>query len=212
MSEDFREIDEMTNEVIVEDKDVNVTVEDDDDDYELVCMICHRPESKAGKILTMPGNLNICTDCMQKMFNTAEQFGLPEMDGFPGFVTKMEIPIQQIFIQNGEAEYRSKVAELMKLSNVAGIIGTDADSYIIGEEARRAGRKDIISAGFDLNSESSALMRDGYFKIILDQNPEQQAFQALDNVCRHLLYQTKVKNIYTDVIIVTSEVLRYKEK
>lgn len=96
MSEDFREIDEMTNEVIVEDKDVNVTVEDDDDDYELVCMICHRPESKAGKILTMPGNLNICTDCMQKMFNTAEQFGLPEMDGFPGFVTKMEIPIQQM--------------------------------------------------------------------------------------------------------------------
>jgi len=96
MSEDFREIDEMTNEVIVEDKDVNVTVEDDDDDYEQVCVICHRPESKAGKILTMPGNLNICTDCMQKMFNTAEQFGLPEMDGFPGFVTKMEIPIQQM--------------------------------------------------------------------------------------------------------------------
>ena len=144
----------------------------------------------------------------------SEMQTLERVRGVIEYMTEIhpEIPIQQIFIQNGEAEYRSKVAELMKLSNVAGIIGTDADSYIIGEEARRAGRKDIISAGFDLNSESSALMRDGYFKIILDQNPEQQAFQALDNVCRHLLYQTKVKNIYTDVIIVTSEVLRYKEK
>ncbi len=99
MSEDFREIDEMTNEVIVEDKEPNVTVEDADDEYEQVCMVCHRPESKAGKILTMPGNLNICTDCMQKMFNTAEQFGVPDMggmSGFPGFMTTMEIPVQQM--------------------------------------------------------------------------------------------------------------------
>ncbi len=96
MSEDFREIDEMTNEVIVEDKEPNVTVEDTDDEYEQVCMICHRPESKAGKILTMPGNLNICVDCMQKMFNTAEQFGMPDMGGFPGFMTTMEIPVQQV--------------------------------------------------------------------------------------------------------------------
>jgi len=95
MSEDFREIDEMTNEAIEENKDVKVAVEEDDD-YEQVCMICHRPESKAGKILTMPGNLNICVDCMQKMFNTAEQFGMPDMDGFPGFMTTMEIPIQQM--------------------------------------------------------------------------------------------------------------------
>lgn len=123
-----------------------------------------------------------------------------------------EIQIEQIFVQSGSKEYRSKVAELMKLPDVAGIIGTDADSYIIGDEARKAGRRDIISVGFDLSSDSAALMRDGYFRVILDQKPEQQASLALDSICRHLIYQTKVSDIFTDVVIVTSEVLRYMDK
>lgn len=111
MSEDFREIDETTNEVIVEDKEPEVTVDDHDDEYEKVCMVCHRPESKAGKILTMPGNLNICTDCMQKMFNTAEQFGMPDMNGmggFPGFVTTMEIPVDQLPQNQGKIAQSGK--------------------------------------------------------------------------------------------------------
>lgn len=123
-----------------------------------------------------------------------------------------EIEIEQIFVEQGADEYHDKVAELMKRPDVAGIIGTDADSYIIGEEARKVGRKDIISVGFDLSSDSAALMREGYFKVLLDQKPEQQAALALDGICRYLIYQTKVKNVFTDVVIVTSEVLRYKDK
>ena len=122
-----------------------------------------------------------------------------------------EIKIQQIFIRNGAEEYHQKVAELMRLSDVAGIIGTDADSYIIGEETQKAGRQDIVSVGFDLSEDAARLMREGYFRIILDQNPERQATIALDSLCRYLLYHTKVKNVFTDVEIVTSEVLRYKE-
>ena len=40
-----------------------------DDDYEKVCYICRRPESKAGKMVTMPGNICVCSDCMQKTFD-----------------------------------------------------------------------------------------------------------------------------------------------
>ncbi|MBO5459541.1 MAG: hypothetical protein J5981_04750, partial [Lachnospira sp.] len=37
-----------------------------DDEYEKICYVCRRPESKAGKMINMPGNIYICPDCMQK--------------------------------------------------------------------------------------------------------------------------------------------------
>lgn len=44
-----------------------------DDDYEKICYICRRPESKAGKMVTMPGNISVCSDCMQKTFDAINQ-------------------------------------------------------------------------------------------------------------------------------------------
>lgn len=44
-----------------------------DDDYEKICYLCRRPESKAGKMVTMPGNISICADCMQKTFDAINQ-------------------------------------------------------------------------------------------------------------------------------------------
>ena len=49
--------------------------EDDDDednpkkDTEYCCM-CHRTEDQGAKLLRMPNNMSICTDCMQKSFDT----------------------------------------------------------------------------------------------------------------------------------------------
>ena len=36
---------------------------------EKVCFICHRTESKAGKMITIPGGLTVCADCMQRSFD-----------------------------------------------------------------------------------------------------------------------------------------------
>ena len=46
---------------------------DNADNYEKICYMCRRPESKAGKMITLPGNINICPDCMQKSFDTMNQ-------------------------------------------------------------------------------------------------------------------------------------------
>lgn len=43
---------------------------DDNDEYEEFCYICRRPESKAGKLIKIPNNIKICSDCMQKTFDT----------------------------------------------------------------------------------------------------------------------------------------------
>lgn len=47
-----------------------------DDEYEKICYVCRRPESKAGPMITMPGGMNFCHDCMQKAFDTVTQSGL----------------------------------------------------------------------------------------------------------------------------------------
>ena len=49
----------------------------DGEDYEKVCFVCHRPESKAGKMITMPGGITICSDCMQRAFDSFEKNGMP---------------------------------------------------------------------------------------------------------------------------------------
>ncbi|MCD2492126.1 ATP-dependent Clp protease ATP-binding subunit ClpX [Lacrimispora sp. NSJ-141] len=61
----------------VSDAAAEKAAQDDDDDYEKICCMCHRPESKAGKMITMPGGIVICSDCMQKAFDTFDKNGSP---------------------------------------------------------------------------------------------------------------------------------------
>ena len=43
-------------------------------EYEDVCFICRRPESKAGKMFKLPNNICVCSDCMHKTMDTVSQF------------------------------------------------------------------------------------------------------------------------------------------
>ena len=41
------------------------------DDYEDICYLCRRPESKAGKLIHLPmEGICICPDCMQRSFTS----------------------------------------------------------------------------------------------------------------------------------------------
>ena len=60
------------------------TEDRDEDDYEKICFVCRRPESKAGKMITMPGDITICSDCMQKAFDSFGQTGSPYGINIPG--------------------------------------------------------------------------------------------------------------------------------
>ena len=50
--------------------------EDDgpDKDYEDVCFICRRPESKTGRMFRLPNHICVCDDCMHKTMDTVSQF------------------------------------------------------------------------------------------------------------------------------------------
>lgn len=45
-----------------------------DKEYEDVCFICRRPESKAGRMFKLPNNICVCNDCMHKTMDTVSQF------------------------------------------------------------------------------------------------------------------------------------------
>ena len=71
MAEDKDELEEVNTE--------NHSDSHKEDDYEKVCYVCRRPESKAGKMITMPGNICICNSCMQRAFDQVEKGGFPGM-------------------------------------------------------------------------------------------------------------------------------------
>ena len=43
-------------------------------EYEDVCFICRRPESKTGRMFKLPNHISVCSDCMHKTMDTVSQF------------------------------------------------------------------------------------------------------------------------------------------
>lgn len=58
-----------------EEKPIMESQENNNEEYEEVCYICHRPESKAGKMIKIPNHISICQDCMQRTFDSMNQSG-----------------------------------------------------------------------------------------------------------------------------------------
>lgn len=83
--------DEIENETIIDDKEPHSNkesnaTEEEKDEYEAICYLCRRPESKVPKMFHMPNNIHICTDCMQKTFdvmNNGDYEDLMKATNFP---------------------------------------------------------------------------------------------------------------------------------
>ena len=58
-------------------------------EYEDVCFICRRPESKAGKMFHLPNNICVCSDCMHKTMDTVSQFDYQNMLNNPGLMNEL---------------------------------------------------------------------------------------------------------------------------
>ncbi len=51
-------------------------------EYEKICMLCRRTESKTGKMIELAENFCICPDCMQKTFDSMQSVGIPYQELF----------------------------------------------------------------------------------------------------------------------------------
>lgn len=71
-TEDVKDIEDKKEEVKSENIEKNKKSDIKNDEYEKICYMCRRPESRAGKMISMPGNICICADCMQKTFDSIQ--------------------------------------------------------------------------------------------------------------------------------------------
>ncbi len=116
----------------------------DDDEYEKVCYICRRPESKCGKLISLPANMDVCADCMQRSFDSINNVNMDDIlknSNIPGisFLNLAdlggEIPRSQKIKKKKKDEDKEKLPEL-KLSDIPAPhkIKERLDEYVIGQE------------------------------------------------------------------------------
>lgn len=134
---------------MAEDKDYLEQEEENKEDYENVCFICRRPESKAGKMIDIPGGIHVCMDCMQKSFNSMNNMpmdyselmkNMPNISMVDLNSLHNEIPKKQRIKKKKaqpEKEANEKIAK--KVFDIRSIpaphkIKESLDSYVIGQE------------------------------------------------------------------------------
>lgn len=64
----------------------------DEKEFEDICYICRRPESKAGRMFHLPNNICICNDCMHKTMDAVSQFDYQQMMNNPMFMNMLNNP------------------------------------------------------------------------------------------------------------------------
>lgn len=133
------------------DKDINQDVNPsgpdkeepkDDEHYEKVCYMCRRPESKAGQMISMPGGMNLCHDCMQKAFDSVTKGGMDfsKLGNIPYMNMNLsdlnttppvaEIPKKQ------KIKKKTQEQPVLTMKDIPAphIIKSRLDEYVIGQE------------------------------------------------------------------------------
>ncbi len=120
--------------------------ETDTQEYEKICCVCHRPESQTGAMFSMPGDLYVCHDCLQKVFDSVmgkgvdlskidwskvsftPAMGMPFLNGnFPG----MEVPkTQQLKKKKKKAEPEFAWKDVPAPHRIK----AQLDEFVIGQE------------------------------------------------------------------------------
>ena len=125
----------------VEDKDVHVEDTKKDDGYEKFCFICHRPESVTGKLIDLPNNISVCSDCMQKSFDamTSGQIDYSKLMNIPGVqifnMSDLEnaAPRQQKVKKKKEGEEKTPLIDIKNIP-APHKIKARLDEYVVGQE------------------------------------------------------------------------------
>lgn len=113
---------------------------DDNNKTEDVCYICHRPESKAGRIIKMPNNINVCVDCIQTTFNQINNNGMPFMMDITNMDNIREEMKRRQTVKRSRADEDAdkKTEEEAELTidklPPPHIIKSNLDEYVVGQE------------------------------------------------------------------------------
>ncbi|MCI8332993.1 MAG: ATP-dependent Clp protease ATP-binding subunit ClpX [Lachnospiraceae bacterium] len=129
-------------------KDETLEIEEEKDDstdketdgYEDVCFLCHRPQSKAGKMITLGQGICICADCLQKTMDTFHDSN-GDLSRIPGISMINLADLQNLIPQRQKVKAKKKKPkeEAKKVFDIRSIpaphrIKASLDEYVIGQE------------------------------------------------------------------------------
>ena len=125
-------------------------------EYEDVCFICRRPESKTGKMFKLPNNISVCNDCMHKTMDTVSQFDYQGMlnnsafqqdlnelqkNGFPNisFVNIADLQGEGGIPNKQKLKKKKSKEDAKPVLNIKDIpaphkIKASLDEYVVGQE------------------------------------------------------------------------------
>ena len=143
----------------------------DDNKYEKICYMCRRPESKTGTMISMPGGIDICPDCIQKTFNSMQSMDISRLSGKMNMDDIKNIDLGSLNIPNMNVnpiperarvkkrdEKRTEPLFTMKDVPAPHKIKEMLDEYVIGQEQA----KKVISVA----------VYNHYKRIFLDKDKE----------------------------------------
>lgn len=150
MAEDFREVDSIKKDgeqdKAEEKKVQNIDTpnQNTENPYEEVCYICRRPESKAGKMIHISGELCICNDCMQKTFDTMSHanFNMGDMfaSGKMPNISMVNLSDLQGMMPGAQKikkkKEKDKTEPIIDLKSIPAPhkIKEELDAYVVGQE------------------------------------------------------------------------------
>jgi len=121
---------------------------ENEDTLEEFCCICKRTETKAGKMIEMPGKLKVCHSCMQRAFTTVEssgldlsqmkdikglQFQFADLEHFNNMLNKPQVKKKKPKA-NKEEKVKPELELDIKKIPAPHIIKGSLDEYIVGQE------------------------------------------------------------------------------
>lgn len=117
-----------------------------DDEYEKICYLCRRQESKAGKMITLPGNIHVCADCMQNTMNSLISSGMMDgdIDEMQDMMNAMSIfPGMGVAVsnENKKTAKKSDASEVAEAENGEVIEADEAEDRENEEEGEKKSKR-----------------------------------------------------------------------
>jgi ATP-dependent Clp protease ATP-binding subunit ClpX len=124
------------------------------EDFENICVVCRRPESKAGTLIKLPGNMCVCPDCLQKTIDMAESMniasklnpGMFPTEGMPPFGAPTD-PAGAVSQKSGEESDDNRYREVEPNKENTASEGSDDDETESDDKDQKGPRR-YYAGGF----------------------------------------------------------------